>query len=373
MQLATPARLLRLVLLGLLLVGISLLAGRPAFGSGAPFMIVALPDTQKYVKYDASETRAATFKRQTQWIVDTRATYNTVFVSREGDIVGNGGLYPIEWERADSALDLLDGVLPYSTVIGNHDYDQPGRRSSGTASYLKYFCPARYQGYAWFGRAAADGLNQYQMFKAGDWTFLHLAMELEARDSALRWAQQIINAHPGLPTIVTTHAYQNDSAGRTTTAEFQGNSGEQIWQKLIKPNSQIFMVLNGHFYQNGGEGYLVSYNDLGQAVFQMVANYQDYPNGGDGYLRLLHFQPAEQRIQVRTYSPTLDAYLVDHNSEFAFTLDFNRRFGASTSPSPTPTPTPTSPQIASKTWLPFIVHMLSDAAGGAIGSFKRSN
>lgn len=111
-------------------------------------------------------------------------------------------------------MDLLDGVVPYSVVAGNHDYNRPGSRSSGASKYLSYFGPQRYSGRSWYGGASSNKLNQYQEFKAGVWTFLHLGLELEASDSAIAWAQSVIDKHPGMPTIITTHSYQNDITGR---------------------------------------------------------------------------------------------------------------------------------------------------------------
>lgn len=114
-------------------------------------------------------------------------------------------------------------------------------------------------------------------------------------------------------------------------AEFQGNSGEQSWQKLVKTNKQIFMVLNGHFHDNDGERHQVSYNAAGLPVYEMIANYQQYANGGDGYMRLIQFDPANARINVKTYSPKLGTYKTDWDSQFSFSVDLYKRFGERTS------------------------------------------
>ena len=41
-------------------------------------------------------------------------------------------------------------------------------------------------------------------------------------------------------------------------------------------------------------------------VLEMLTDYQGLPNGGDGWLRWLKFVLAENKIQVRTYSPFLN-------------------------------------------------------------------
>ena len=327
------------------LLGLAVYANiTPTAASDAAFTIAVLPDTQGYTAYDKPDARAAIFRQQTQWIAANAVTENIVFVAQTGDIVNNGATQPIEWQRADAAMDLLDGVAPYSVATGNHDYNRVGSRSSGASAYLSYFGPQRYARYAWYGGASSNKLNQYQVFQAGGWTFLHLALELEAPDSAIAWAQSVINANPGLPTIISTHSYQDDKTGRTTKAQFQGNSGEQIWSKLVRPNPQIFMVLNGHFYKEDGERSQVSTNAAGLPVFEMVNDYQMYPNGGNGYMRLIRFDPANKRIEVQSYSPYLNQFMTDSHSQFTFSVKLYERFAMSstlTAP-PTNTVTPTS-------------------------------
>jgi hypothetical protein len=54
-------------------------------------------------------------------------------------------------------------------------------------------------------------------------------------------------------------------------------------------------------------------------------------NGGNGFLRIMTFYPTTGRIDVRTWSPTLnrDLYASDTPGDGAFTLnfDFSSRFG----------------------------------------------
>ena len=52
-------------------------------------------------------------------------------------------------------------------------------------------------------------------------------------------------------------------------------------------------------------GYLVSENDSGETVHQMVFNAQFLPLGGQGWIRLLQFLPDGQTVHVSTFSPFL--------------------------------------------------------------------
>lgn len=292
-----------------------------------PWTIAVVPDTQFYCRFDRGDERAAIFTAQTRWIRENQMRENIVFVSHLGDVVNNGAVQPIEWERAEHAMRLLNGKMPYSVIHGNHDLNLVGSRSSGTGAFLKHFGRGRYTHHDWYIGSSANQLNHAQRFSAGGRTFLHIGLELEAPDAALAWAQSVIDAHPGLSTIISTHSYQNDTTGRTQHSEFQGNSGRQIWNKLVRLNPQIFLVLNGHFYADHGERTQISHNRAGQAVIEMCSDYQAYPNGGNGWMRLLRFDPAASHMTARTYSPWLNQYLDDTDSRFTVPLSFTERFG----------------------------------------------
>jgi hypothetical protein len=128
--------------------------------------------------------------------------------------------------------------------------------------------------------------------------------------------------------MISTHSYLNPSTKtRTKTPQrpTDGSSGDKVFATLVKPNAQVFMVLNGHF---SGEHQQISTNAAGKPVYEMVADYQSRERGGDGWMRLMTFDPDAGQIRVRTYSPTLDKFETDANSQFTFSLDFNTRFGS---------------------------------------------
>jgi hypothetical protein len=313
--------------------------------------VAVIPDTQFYAE-DRSEYAAD----QTRWIRNNVGSENIAFATHVGDIVENGDVVE-EWEHLSAAMDTLDGAVPYSALPGNHDFAETGDRSSGVENYRTYFGPSRYEGYEWFGGTGPEDeeTNSYQLFSAGGYQFLHLALEWEPRDDSIEWAQGVVDDYSDLPTIVTTHAYLTDGnggdggPGRTMFVQEDdddGNSGQTLWERLIRPNPQIFMVLNGHFHRKDGEYHQVSENEAGQDVYEMLADYQGRADGGNGWMRLIRFEPgggedAPDRIQVETFSPSMPREETDGDSNFAFDLDFASRFEPSSSePSPTPFPDP---------------------------------
>jgi hypothetical protein len=329
--------------------GLATIGGTVSSAASADYWtVVALTDTQFY----ARDERFG--HEQTEWIVNNLEAENIAFVSHGGDIVHNADSDD-EWAYMTDAMSLLDGEVPYGTVTGNHEYEEWFDRSSSIENYKRYFGPENFTDRDWYGGAGPtngdpnrDELNSYQLFSAGGYDFLHLALEWEApgsvddEDTPLGWAQSILDQYPDRPTILTTHSYLRDDTEDWSSVvqevDGNGNTGATVWESLVKPNPQVFMTLSGHWYNDDGEYRQVSMNDGGSPVYQMLANYQGRDLRGEGYLRRIEFRPGEgtdepDRIQVRSYSPVLDEYYDDADSKFGFDLDFDERFGASDSDS----------------------------------------
>jgi hypothetical protein len=320
--------------------------GRPA---GAPpgedFTIVVLPDTQHYV--DTNEANADTFRAQTQWIVDNQNALNVVFVSHLGDIAENFDTVEVEWQRADSAMDTLDNAgIPNNVAPGNHDMSNPG---AVTSNYFdQYFPPSRYDlpQNPWYGGWLGEELGQtqrlnkdnYELFTAGGIDFLIIHLEIDMPTYAVAWANDIIGRYPDRQVIISTHAFLNSSASRpsgTITGRANGLSASQVWDQLIFPNCNVFLVVNGHY---PGESNTATNNSCGRPVQQALTDYQSRANGGDGWLRYYTFRPATNEIDAVTYSPTLASFETDANSQFTMTYDMTDlggfvEIGSTTTPS----------------------------------------
>jgi hypothetical protein len=291
---------------------LALLAAAPQDSFG----IVVLPDTQYYSE---TATLAATFIAQTQWVVDHLASERISFVSHVGDIVEHGALGAnqnfFEWNNADTAMRRLDGnlathpdgVVPYSAVIGNHDYASVSNKPSGGARYRDFFGPARYSGRSWYLGSSADGLNHAQRFDTPEGPWLHLGLEWHPSDTALAFAQRILAQNPGLPAIVTTHEHLGPGARANwqtpgATPDDRGdNDAEQVYRKLYEPNPEVMLVLCGHIYGNGRRS---DPTPFGREGHQVLADFQFDPNGGNGWMVRIGFDVATRALRFRTFSPT---------------------------------------------------------------------
>jgi hypothetical protein len=388
----------RSAIIGRAAASIALLSAANAFATYDPlassFTLPVIPDPQYYTT--AQWKTDQYYNTQMTWIVANQASKNIPFVFGMGDNVQDGNPYTtnadlsigttlsgninppesqgypaqdtaghpsitvidpvnqsdyeLEWKRASASWATLDAAnIPYYTVIGNHDYFHWDQKKE-PSEFEKYFGPSRYVGKPNFGGfspantssttavKAYAGLDTYSFFNAGGYKFLNIALQFTPDAGDFAWAQSIINANPGIPTIVDTHDYQN-----TTGRDGAGNN---IWTGLINSNPQIFMVLSGHV---NGSHQQTSVDAAGKQVFEILTDYQDdhfttsngfnknYANGG-GFLRYLTFDTVADTINATSYSPYIasqggNAILTNYSgtggNADAFTLnfDFNGRFG----------------------------------------------
>jgi len=276
------------------------------------FSVILLPDTQNY-----AEKFPETYVKQTLWIRQQFKPDNIKFAIHLGDIVQTA-TDENEWKNAHRAMHILDGVVPYSMVPGNHDMVVKERN---TSLYNKFFSPARYKDRKWYGGHLGEtNDNNYCYFEHGDLKFMVISLEFAPRDATLKWAAKVCQKHPDHRVIIATHCYMRTDGRDTrcaTSYDVAGNSGDEIWEKLIRKQPNIFFVISGHVL---GVGLQKSTNDEGGKVVEMLTDYQGLPNGGDGWLRKLRFVPAKNKIYVTTYSPLLDK--TNNAANESFSIDY---------------------------------------------------
>ncbi|MCB1120994.1 MAG: metallophosphoesterase, partial [Verrucomicrobiae bacterium] len=253
------------------------------------YCLIVVPDTQRYAAFFPH-----IFRDQFRWIRDYAQKLNTQFVIHVGDVVEEGE--DVEWIVADQAFSMIEDVVPFIVVPGNHDIDpEPG--DVGIRASTKFnavFSPKRFIGKTWYG--GNQGLtndNSFSYFKGGGEEFMLMGIEYGPTDETLAWADLVISNHDQ-KVILVTHCYMYDDDTRlgdgdkwSPKAKNPGwNDGEDIWKKLVEKNDNIVMVLSGHV-KGDGTGLLISENENGKPVLQMLANYQFLVHGGQGWLRIL--------------------------------------------------------------------------------------
>jgi hypothetical protein len=360
------------------------------FGHAEPFTVVVLPDTQNYVDFTKQKSAGFALDGSDVYLeqmrhIATKGVANggdVVFVAAVGDVWQHlsremdpeherRGIHSIgeiprplvtpeqtlnfEIPLAISGYRLLAAAgIPFGVPPGNHDYDAwwtaavagtvpsdaspgvlaavpPENRQThigGLESFKRAFGSDSefFRGKSWYVSAFEGGTSSAQIFSAGGYRFLHLAFEMQAGDQVLAWAERVLDEHPGLPTIVSTHDYLSPRGEREPSSmdlarvdPGYNNSAETIWRKFVSRNDQIFIVLSGH---QPGQALRIDRNESGHAVYQMLADYQDRgqasidagqaanTNLGDGWYREMKFELAgdSPRVEIKTYSTHYRAY-----------------------------------------------------------------
>lgn len=307
------------------------------------FAIAVLPDTQ-YL-FDADSSDPEPLRETFRYLVSERKDANIAFMTHLGDVTEHGT--ELEIGLASKTFKLIDNRVPYSVLAGNHDIRSSTDDQRGDTPYLRAFGPSRFQGMPTFGGTSPDGYNSFHVLSGAGRKWLILALDWRASDKGLAWAQEVLNQHPTLPVILTTHdLVYADDAGE---ASLSGN-GQRLWDQLIRKNDQIFLTLNGHYWPPGRT---VLTNDAGNPVHAHISNYQDRYYGGAGMIRLYHFDLARRVIDVETFSPWFLATdpqkrsllgsetieLTGPVDRFSLDLDFAQRFSGFapvTAPAPRP-------------------------------------
>src|SRR5262245_57646796 len=140
------------------------------------------------------------------WIRERAREDNFKFVVCLGDIVQNAHIEK-EWQNAHEAARILDGVVPYSSVPGNHDLvTKDGILTRDTTLYNRFFGVARFEKEPWYGgHFATTNDNNFCVFQAAGRSFLVLSLEYAPRDESLEWAAGICQQFPTHNIILATH------------------------------------------------------------------------------------------------------------------------------------------------------------------------
>lgn len=290
-------------------------------GEGDDFTIVVMPDTQNYTN-DVDRRRY--FFDQTKWIMDNRAAYNITGVIHNGDIVGNGDIIA-QWNVADEAMstleepqgDLPDG-MPYGLCVGNHE-QRPIGTADGTANSNVYFGVDRFLGRAYYGgHYGGDNDESWVSFSTGNLDFVVVNMQYntDPDPAVLAWARSIFEAHPDAFGIVNSHFIVNANGGF-------GAQGRAIYD-AVKDLPNVHLMTNGHISDEARRTDTFE----GHTIHSMLADYQGRVNGGNGWMRIWEMSPRAGEMTVRTYSPTLDQWETDGNSEFTLPIDLSGVNGA---------------------------------------------
>lgn len=269
--------LLLLLLCGMLplLAGAQRRADRQTLSDDRSFSMILLGDPQGYVKYAVNQP---ILELCTAWIADNIDNLHIRAVLCTGDLVEqNENAVPDSrmldrtsremWQASSRAFERLDDRVPYIVSCGNHDY---GYKPGGKRNHeLPRLLPDRAQ--LRLARVLRGDLPQPQppgvarkrgvRIQRSAWgKLLVVTTEFHPRDEVLGWAAKLIGGktYAGHRVIYMTHGYLTNGKEARHIAEDRydiapGNAGAEIWHKLVKPSSNIGLVICGHTANGNGD------------------------------------------------------------------------------------------------------------------------
>jgi hypothetical protein len=278
------------------------------------FTMVLFPDTQFMVKYQPD-----VWFSMCQWVVDNKMPQNIQAVLSLGDITD--GATEKEFIRASDGFALLEKAgIPFAPIIASHDYDSAQMYGRKDTQFNKYFGPNRFTDKPWYGsNLEGSDANYYLELTVGSTRFIILALEFYPRKKAMLWASGIIDANSDAEVILLTHGYLNPDGTRTKADDRYGpsffalsgeentNSGEDLWNNLVKKKQNVLAVICGHQPDPPHTAHRSDTGDNGNIIHQIFADYQSAANFGDGWIGVLTFHPSVGTVDVsyfRTYAPS---------------------------------------------------------------------
>jgi len=170
----------------------------------------------------------------------------------------------------------------------------------------------RYQSRTWYGgHYGTNNDNHYVLFSASGMDFIAIHMEYNIAPPSrfslgAKPAADALDAarHRGGSTV--SWLRRPSGVGRPRRRCLQCPEGPS------QPDADALWARAGRKPQDGR---------VCGTVHTLLANFQGRLNGGDGWLRILEFVPGDNAINVKTYSPTLDRYETNANSQFTLVHD----------------------------------------------------
>ncbi|HPE76070.1 MAG TPA: metallophosphoesterase [Draconibacterium sp.] len=297
--------------------------------------IILIPDIQNYISNDGNDVY---LEKIIDWILKfNNAGFKVKAVLQVGDVT-NFNSRP-EWEKAQKIFSKFDNKIDFITTTGNHDYGDDGTCNNRNTYFSEYFNFSNNPtGVTTFQKNKFE--NTYLRINIHNKPFQIFTLEFGPRDKVVLWADSIAKANPNVSGMLMTHAYlfkdkqrfnfQDKSLKQKNSPEDYKNlfpkfgignvnDGEEIWNKLVFPNSSLKFVFCGH--QTGDYvGNLISKNKANTEVLQLMFNTQAFPNGGDGWIQIMEFFDDKKTVGLKTYSAFYNTWKTDlyHQYEFHY-------------------------------------------------------
>lgn len=301
-------------------------AMREQTGKEYAYAIAFIPDTQ-YTTLNYPQNLAPIYN----YLVDNAKTKNIKCAISLGDMTDTNT--NAEWLLVRNYTDMLNGVIPYTVMRGNHDgfsanierFDDTYAKKTGG-----YYEQILGNG----GFYDEDSVkNTYLTFKAGSIDYIVLTLDFGADDNILAWADDVLTEFSDHRAIIVTHGYlnwdgttldANDQFAPTTYTNYaygsDPNNGDDMWDELISKHENVEFVACGHIYSDNIV-HSPAVGEKGNLVHQMLFDSQSFDNtlGGVGMVAMVYFTEDGNEAFVEYYSTVRNMYFRSTN-QYAFTV-----------------------------------------------------
>lgn len=271
--------------------------------------VVVLGDLQEYTKNDSL---CYFYQRTVEWITkQINSGCQICSILQTGDVTNNNA--ESQWERFKNSTAQLSSKVPFFACIGNHDYswtliDKTYKITDRSNSLINKYC--------FFENLSSKILSYYKSTSLENYVAdLSLAngvqllvLEYGPRDEVINWADLYLTDHSNTKYILMTHEWLsgdgsrigNEAQSRIQLSGYSScNTPEDSWNRLVKKHNNVVCVLCGHAFALDKS--LVSQNDNGRWVTQLLFNIQHLENGGNGLVQLWEFPKGSNYVIIRSY------------------------------------------------------------------------
>ena len=267
--------------------------------------ILIVPDIQNYTD---NEKRFFYLDSISDYYIRNVSNYVACF--QLGDLTNNNHV-----DQYEAAYNHFFSKFPQGKEVffclGNHDYGKDGLSDVRQSSIPEYMLPV-----SDFTMEGSVYENYVRYLDIGQERYAVMDLEFCPRNDTIEWANEVVSSQPTMPFIILTHVFTNKygqvhdendpnvyhsgSQKRYPMGGDYHNDSMEIFNKLIKNNPNIFMVVCGHTLLLDYIGVTSLKNCLGKDVYIVTVNYQHFTEGGNGIVGVLDL--FEDSYRIRSFS-----------------------------------------------------------------------
>ncbi|NLN50106.1 MAG: hypothetical protein GX149_00585 [Acholeplasmataceae bacterium] len=233
----------------------------------------------------------------------------------------------IEWPIVMDHLitPLLDYEIPLGTVSGNHDI---GALSENTSEgidtldddliydlYEQYLGDHVFSDKPYFIESFENNRSHYDLLTINGHEFLFLYLGwgssikgIHVSEKDINFGKSVLERYPDKTVVIALHEYMGNRENKTLTGMF-------VYQKLVKPYSNVKFVISGHI---NGTSAIIDYLDdngdglVDRKVLQLLTNFQEeaLDNLGATFIRRIGLDFTNNRLSFDLYSPVANDYQI---------------------------------------------------------------